>query len=111
MAGGRLYTEAELKLIVGLRAAGVDWPDIAERVARPVSGVRAMAHYYWTGRWKGASQRIRERNERAIRLYETTDLTVPEIARALEVSVSALNAAFRNHGFDAEARTEIRRSG
>lgn len=110
MAGGLLYTEAELLRAIELREGGRrPWADVAAAMGRPP---RSLSHAVWryrTGVTKGVAEQHAIRRARIVRLYETTDLTPSEIGRAIGMLDVVVNQILTNAGLDCEMRRELRR--
>lgn len=109
MGRGRFYTEAELCRALDLKARGLTWVQIAERLGRSYRSLTATICYYRKGQWNSERTRlVRERNARMIEAAETGE-SISVIAKREGLSLQLVCTTLYNYGLDAEVRTEIRR--
>ncbi len=108
MGRGPFYTKAELCRAEELKALGLTWPEVAERLRRPAKGLAETMRTERLGtRATGKLAAARERNARVIAAAEAGE-SVSVIALREGISPAHVRIVLLRDGLDAEMRAEIR---
>ena len=108
MANGNLYAEAELLRAIELREGGSrPWREVGSRLGRSPGSLSHAVWRYRNGKILGTAEKHARNRVRIVRLFETTDLTITEIARALDLHEQSVDKILRDAGLDAEMRREM----
>lgn len=105
----RVYPRELLERAIALKATGLTWNCVAERVGRDPHVLQIVLCQYRRGQWNFRSEETSARNDEIERLFCQEGMRLIDIARRFSLTLGGVAHILTRRGIDAEARSAMRR--